>query len=434
MIYAVITRVLANAFRDKPVARLISMESTLASDWASLKSVYNSAFLCSLGFFMVSFLIPIVAYNSMGASATQVALVFSMLTLGTALFSPAAGRIAKRGRRRESILGGTLVRAAAYLGMTVSIWLSDINLLTLNSLIWGFGAAFYRVGSDAEISERVRRNNRTEAFGHREAAVARGNVIGAFLGFTVYFTFGLGEVFIFYALMNVIGGFIVIRDRRPLEIPASSPSLPGIRIAVGLGVTALIVAAALDTFISALLAPFVEIFILDKYPYLTVEVLALVYLPGGILSGVLGAPLGRYADRTNKVVIVSAAVLVGSFSTLALAFVPSLFPIAEQGLLAIAVFFSIGTVTGMMAYTVMSSVLGTAYEGRASEGFGMFESVMGFSRFSAPIAGGLLWDFVNPIAPFLLVGTFGFLLIPIYAVGMRTYEKAIEGYQSSQTE
>jgi hypothetical protein len=64
----------------------------------------------------------------------------------------------------------------------------------------------------------------------------------------------------------------------------------------------------------------------------------------------------------------------------------------------------------------------------------MFESVMGFSRFSAPIAGGLLWDFVNPIAPFLLVGTFGFLLIPIYAVGMRTYEKAIEGYQSSQTE
>ncbi|MHA2434163.1 MAG: MFS transporter, partial [Candidatus Thorarchaeota archaeon] len=318
MIYAVITRVLANAFRDKPVARLISMESTLASDWASLKSVYNSAFLCSLGFFMVSFLIPIVAYNSMGASATQVALVFSMLTLGTALFSPAAGRIAKRGRRRESILGGTLVRAAAYLGMTVSIWLSDINLLTLNSLIWGFGAAFYRVGSDAEISERVRRNNRTEAFGHREAAVARGNVIGAFLGFTVYFTFGLGEVFIF-------------RDRRPLDIPASSPSLPGIRIAVGLGVTALIVAAALDTFISALLAPFVEIFILDKYPYLTVEVLALVYLPGGILSGVLGAPLGRYADRTNKVVIVSAAVLVGSFSTLALAFVPSLFPIAEQG-------------------------------------------------------------------------------------------------------
>jgi len=402
------------------------MGSTLASDWASLKSVYNSAFLCSLGFFMVSFLIPIVAYNSMGASATQVALVFSMLTLGTAVFSPVAGKIAKIGRRRESIFGGALVRAAAYIGMTVSIWLSDINLLILNSLVWGVGSALYRVGSDAEISERVRRDNRAEAFGHRQAAVARGNVIGAFLGFAVYFTFGLGQVFIFYALMNVIGGFIVIRDRPPLEILPSSPSLPGIRAAIRLGVMALVVAAALDTFISALLAPFVEIFILDQYPYLTVEVLALVYLPGGILSGVLGAPLGRYADRTNKVVIVSAAVLVGSISTLALAYVPSIFPLAEQGLLAIAVLFSIGTVTGMMAYTVMSSVLGTVYEGRASEGFGLFEAAMGFSRFSAPIVGGLLWDFVNPVAPFLLVSAVGFLLIPIYAYGMHNYQRAME--------
>jgi hypothetical protein len=109
-----------------------------------------------------------------------------------------------------------------------------------------------------------------------------------------------------------------------------------------------------------------------------------------------------------------------------LAYVPSIFPIAEQGLLTIAVLFSIGTVTGMMAYTVMSSVLGTVYEGKASEGFGLFEAVMGFSRFSAPIVGGLLWDFVNPVAPFLLVGAAGLLLIPIYAFGMHNYQRSIE--------
>ncbi len=396
------------------------------SDWQSLKSVYNSAFLCSLGFFMVSFLIPIIAYNVMEASATQVALVFSMLTLGTAAFSPLAGQISKRDQRRESIFGGALVRAAAYLGMTVSIWLSDINLLILNSLVWGMGAALYRVGSDTEISERVSRDNRTEAFGKREAAVARGNVLGAFLGFVVYFLFGLIQVFIFYAITNIIGGFIVIRNRPPEEFRPSSPPQPGIRTIVHLGVITLVVAAALDTFISALLAPFVEIFILDQYPYLSVEVLALVYLPGGILSGALGAPLGRYADRTNKVVIVSVAVLVGSISTLTLAFVPSLFPFAVHGLLAIAFLFSIGTVTGMMAYAVMSSVLGTVYEGRASEGFGLFEGAMGFSRFSGPIVGGLLWDFVNPTAPFLLVGAVGIFLIPIYAFGMRSYQRIIE--------
>ncbi|MFX1485179.1 MAG: MFS transporter, partial [Promethearchaeota archaeon] len=83
------------------------------SDWGALKSVYHSAFFCSFGFFVVSFLIPIIAYASMGASATEVALVFSLLTLGVAVFSPVAGRIAKRGRRRESIFFGALVRAVA---------------------------------------------------------------------------------------------------------------------------------------------------------------------------------------------------------------------------------------------------------------------------------------------------------------------------------
>ena len=76
-----------------------------------------------------------------------------------------------------------------------------------------------------------------------------------------------------------------------------------------------------------------------------------------------------------------------------------------------------------MAYTVMSSVFGTAYEGRASEGFGMFEAAMGFSRFTAPLVGGLLWDYLSHSAPFLIVGLSGFVLIPIYAYGMRQYER-----------
>jgi MFS family permease len=78
-----------------------------------------------------------------------------------------------------------------------------------------------------------------------------------------------------------------------------------------------------------------------------------------------------------------------------------------------------------MAYTVMSSVFGTAYEEKAGEGFGMFEAAMGFSRFSAPLVGGILWDYLNPSAPFILVGISGFILVPIYIHGMRKYEHAV---------
>ncbi|MFW9844567.1 MAG: hypothetical protein ACFFEV_08320, partial [Candidatus Thorarchaeota archaeon] len=72
--------------------------------------------------------------------------------------------------------------------------------------------------------------------------------------------------------------------------------------------------------------------------------------------------MGRIADRRNKIVIVSVAVFIGAISTLALVLMPILLP-WPYNLLSIAVLFSIGSVTGIMAYTVMSSVFGTAYEG-----------------------------------------------------------------------
>ncbi|MFW9844531.1 MAG: hypothetical protein ACFFEV_08140, partial [Candidatus Thorarchaeota archaeon] len=58
------------------------------------------------------------------------------------------------------------------------------------------------------------------------------------------------------------------------------------------------------------------------------------------------------------------------------------------------------------------------------------EAAMGFSQFTAPLVGGILWDFLDPSAPFILVGLSGFILVPIYVYGMRKYERVME----SQTE
>jgi MFS family permease len=409
----------------------MSISTPLTTDWKALRSVYDSAFTCSLGFFVVRFLIPIIAYSLMGASATQVALVFSLLTLGAAIFSPIAGRVAKRGRRRESIFIGATIRALAYTGMAISIVILNVNILIFNSLIWGLGAAFYRVGSDAEISERVLRENRAEAFGRREAANGRGQVIGAFIGFTLLFmSENIVIVFLFYAVTNLIGGLVVLRHRPPLEKQKEVPSVSNGVSALSLGIIALIIAAALDTFISALLSPFVELYILEVFTTDILQV-ALVYLPGGIIAGIFGGYMGRFADHKSKIGIVSTAVIVGALSTLGLVFVQVVlgFPL---NLLMIALLFSIGTATGTMAYTVMSSVFGTAYEGRAGEGFGMYESVMGLSRFSAPLVGGILWDFLDPSAPFILVGFSGFVLVPIYVYGMKKYEHAIQLLEHSK--
>ncbi|UCE09261.1 MAG: MFS transporter [Candidatus Thorarchaeota archaeon] len=396
---------------------------TRKSDWSSLKSVYDSAFFCSLGFFFVRFIIPIVAYDLMGASGIEVALIFSLLTLGAAVFSPVAGAVAKRGRRRGSIFLGASIRAIAYVGMSFAILQNSMLFLVSNSLVWGLGAAFYQVGSDAEISERVLQDNRAEAFGHRSAANARGSVIGAVIGFVIIQQFDFYVVFLFYAAMNVLGGFVVISKRPPLEVPAVSARTAAIGKALGRGIFALVVAAAIEAFALALLSPFVELFILHSFTTV-VDLVALAYLPSGIISAVLGGPIGKYADRSNQVAVVAGAALIVSVSTFLIAFIPALIGTGEIGLLFVAVLFTIEGVAGTAAYMVMSSVMGTAYEGRASEGFGRFEAAMGFARFSGPLVGGLFWDIVSPIAPFIFVGIAELLLIPAYYFGMKKYRSA----------
>ena len=141
--------------------------------------------------------------------------------------------------------------------------------------------------------------------------------------------------------------------------------------------------------------------------------------------------LERCADHASKIGIVSGAVIIGAMSTLGLVFIPT-YITPPYDLLLVAGLFATSSVTAILAYTVMSSVFGTAYEGGASEGFGLFESVMGFSRFSAPLVGGILWDFLTPSAPFILVGFSGFILVPIYAYGMKKYEQAIQQQDSFQ--
>ncbi|MFW9844566.1 MAG: MFS transporter [Candidatus Thorarchaeota archaeon] len=255
------------------------------SDWRALTSVYNSAFFCSLGFFVVRFLIPIIAYGNMGATATEVALIFSLLTLGVAIFSPVAGKIAKRGRRRSAITIGATVRAIAYSGMAISVAYGNKYILILNSLIWGLGAAFYKVGSDAEISERVLHKNRAEAFGKRSAANGKGSVIGAFVGFTIIFSFGAGIVlvFLFYAVMNLIGGIVVLSKRPPLESLKREMVDLGEKRIISLGIATLVLAAAIDTFITSLLSPFVELYIIEMFTS-DFTTIALIYLTGGIIS------------------------------------------------------------------------------------------------------------------------------------------------------
>ena len=374
----------------------------------------------------------------MGASGLEVGLIFSLQTLGFAIFSPVAGRLTRRRMRRQAVFAGAVVRAGSYLGMAGAIVLGSVQLLIANSLVWGFGAAFYLVGMDAEISESVDRSKRSEAFGRREGANAGGSITGAFVGFLMISLFEVYYVFVFFAVMNVVGGLVALTGPSVPQGSQSDEQLSHRRDKLRTALVLLIVASSLSAFTGALLSPFVEVFILFLFPSIAIQLLALVYLPGAILSATLGGAIGRVADRSNKTHVVVVAVVIGAICTLLLAFVdgyvsvllevfPALLPLGENGiaLVLIAILFSAQSVVGLLAYTVMTSVFGTAYEGRAGEGFGLYEGALGSARFLGPLTGGFLWDTVSEKSPFILVSAAGLMVAPVYYAAMKLYGRSL---------
>lgn len=415
-----------------------NMNNGPTSQTLSLRSMYRSAYLCSFGFFIVSFLLPIIAYGYMGASGIEVGFIFSLQTLGFALFSPVAGGLTRRRFRRQAVFAGAVVRAVSYLGMAVAIILGSVQILIANSTVWGLGAAFYVVGMNAEISDLAGQSKRSEAFGRREGANSGGSITGAIVGFFMIAFFEVQYVFVFFAVMNVIGGLVALTGPSTPQDLHSDEQPSRLRGRLGVSLVLLIAAASLSTFIGALLAPFVQVFILFLFPSISIELLALVYLPGAILTATLGGVIGRAGDRFNKTHVVTAAVVIGAICTLLLAhvdtyvgallhFLPILAQLGENGvaLVLIAVLFSTQSVVGLLAYTVMTSVFGTAYEGRAGEGFGLYEGALGSARFLGPLTGGFLWDTVSERSPFILVSAAGLMVAPVYYAAMKLYGRSL---------
>ena len=205
----------------------------------------------------------------------------------------------------------------------MAIYLGLVDLLILNSLVWGCGAAFYYVGSDAEISERAIHENRAEAFGRREAANGRGSVIGVFIGFSLLIIFNGIVPFLFFAATSLIGGAIVLTSRvPPIEHEAQVRSQDR-QAAIAVGIVALVIAAAIDAFGMSLLSPFVELFILERFTT-DIVLIALIYLPPGIIISFVSGPIGRYADKANKIHVVAIASLIGFATNIMLVFAPDL--------------------------------------------------------------------------------------------------------------
>ncbi|MBY8989001.1 MAG: MFS transporter, partial [Candidatus Lokiarchaeota archaeon] len=140
--------------------------------------------LNSLGFFFIGFLIPIITRTSMGATGIQLSLVVAIQVLGRVLGGFITGFITDRVKSRTSlVLIGSFGRCLSYFIIFAGIITNLILLLGIGTFILGFMAGVFWVPFNTLVAEKSSKSHRSQAYGKRDSFNARGQILGALLGF-----------------------------------------------------------------------------------------------------------------------------------------------------------------------------------------------------------------------------------------------------------
>ena len=164
--------------------------------------------LNSLGFFFIGFLVPIIAYFNMLATAIQISLIVSIQVLGRTISGTITGFLTDRVKsRRKLVLIGSFGRGTSYFIIYTAIILNSVILLGVGTFTLGFMAGVFWVPFNTLIAEKSNKDNRSEAYGKRNSSNAIGQMIGGVIGFLLLMILGFftNNPFLLYASIPIFG-------------------------------------------------------------------------------------------------------------------------------------------------------------------------------------------------------------------------------------
>ncbi|MFX1250304.1 MAG: MFS transporter [Promethearchaeota archaeon] len=384
---------------------------------SNLRALVTKVRFNSLGFFFISFIIPIIAYLDFGVDALQMGMLFSLQIVGATISGPLIGLLADRRKLRAKLIFiGSVGRLLAYVLLYLSIIFQGYWLMAISTFSLGFAAGFFWSPLRAIISDATEYQYRSEAFGILSQQTGMGTFYGALVGFTILITANeasLGPEWAYvgllvFGLANVYAGIQILRitPRVPLiDISEQKEMLPrvkdeikeysttSLRTNLVVAFVIFLVILFVESIIGSLIAPFVELFILANITEDIITV-AWLYAPAGFISMLVAPKLGEIADKVRPRYWLSLTSILGALTTWLL--------INTTEPILIALLFIIDTTVVASAGLVLSKILSNVSKNRRGSIFGL----QGFSEntglIAGPLVGGILWEGVNYRAPFLL--------------------------------
>ncbi|MFW9990837.1 MAG: MFS transporter [Candidatus Odinarchaeota archaeon] len=370
----------------------------------------------SLGFFFVSFIIPIVAFLEFKANGYEMGLLFSLQVLGATISAPVVGMIAdKRDRRPKLIFTGSLGRMVAYLVIYFSIIVKSYWLMVFGTFSLGFAAGFFWSPLRAIVSDATEYRFRSEAFGIYNQQIGMGTFYGAFIGFGILMmaseaSLGSGGLFaglLVYALANLYAGIKILRIAPAVTLVDIDREKAGInelvsfktvkttrlRKNVFLFFIVLLGILFVESTVGALVAPFLEVFLLKNITNDPVT-MSLAYIPGGIVSMVAAPKLGEIADRIKPAYVLPPASIIGAITTWLL--------INSTEIWQVTVLFTVDSTVIAFATVVISKLMSNVSKNHRGSVFGFQGFLANLGGITGPLVGGVFWEITGDRGPFLL--------------------------------
>ena len=388
------------------------------------------ASLNSFGFFYLGFLVPIIARTNMGASALQIGIMVSSLVIGHIISSTFTGYLTDKVKQKKFLIfWGSIGRGISYLMIYFAFISNSFILLWISWFSLGFGAGFFWIPFDTLIAEKSHKNNRSQAFGKRDSANARGQLFGALGGFAIILFLSpytqdpriLYSAIIFFGISNFIAAFLFIEKVdetlkitlaeedfiKNQELSKDSISKTSFPKPMIIGLIILFIIVILSSTNANIWRPFLNIYIIENISD-NLNIVILIYLPAGLLATFFAPKLGELMDKVNPTLGITITATIGALLTWLLINTTDLILFA----LIVLADITIAMAAGLLFRNLLSRI---NIENRGKV-LGATTFFTNLGAIIGPVIGGYLWDVYGPKTPFILSIYVELCLIPLFLI------------------
>jgi len=408
-------------------------------------SMIQIVILNSVGFYFLEFLVQYFTSQQLSASGLQIGLIYSILVVGHIFSSTFVGWITDKTKSKTTLIViGSFGRGVSYFIIYFSIVYSNLVSIATGMFTLGLFAGFFWIPFDTLIAEKSDKNARSYAYGKRDSSIGIGILVGSVIGFNI---FGILNFLIptnwylvyigipIFGFSNFIAGIQFIRkvDENikysdgsvEIENQKIQKNPNNVKIYFYVGLIFLLIALTFSNINGSLAKPFLNIYLLEHIE--SNPILAVIgFLPGYIISLLIAPKLGNYIDKINPAVGIIVSSSLGALFTFLLISTSNLW------IFSILLIFDYTIVNS--ANLVLNNFLSRISLKHRGKILSLNSMCKNLGNFTGPIIGGLVWDYINITAPFIISIFVELALIPIYIIAIfylkphltETYEEVKE--------